>query len=605
MLNIKKIFASVLLIAITLTSMPLVTVSAANGVYLAVSAPSASTVKEGGSVSFTFTYSGADAIMNLTDGHIGLAGFSGNMSVTDLGNRQYKVTISNVQGEGSGKYITVNGGTAISKVDGSFANGVTSSKFTIEKDVPADTTKPVLTISAPSASSVVEGGSISFTFNYSDNTAVKTINLTTGHIGLVGFTGDIAISGTGLSQRTVTISNIKGVGNGKYITVNGGTAIDAEGNLADGKTSSTFNVTAKTVADTVKPVLTISAPSASSIVEGGSVSFTLNYSDNVAIKTINLTKGHIGLVGFTGDIAISGTGLSQRTVTISNIKGVGNGKYITVNGGTAIDTSGNMADGKTSSTFNVTAKTVADTIKPVLTISAPNPAEIVEGGTVRFVFNYSDNVAIKTINLTKGHIGLVGFTGDVTISGTGLSQRVVTISNIKGVGNGKYITVNGGTAIDTSGNMADGKTSSTFNVIAKTVEIPDTIAPVLKITGPSLGKISKGGSLVFVAKYSDNKAVTSITLTRENIKLNGFTADVQVTGTGLASRNITLSNIQGEIGNGKNITIVAGTASDAAGNKANEATSASFEIYEEKVPVDPEPQPEKPSDWIPNPNTGR
>ena len=104
--------------------------------------------------------------------------------------------------------------------------------------------------------------------------------------------------------------------------------------------------------------------------------------------------------------------------------------------------------------------------------------------------------------------------------------------------------------------------------------------------------------------------IKNISLVANNVTLNGFKANVTISGTGLTSRTITLSDIQGELGTGKNISITAGTAVDAAGNKANAASSNSFEIFEEKVEdVKPEPQPQpeqqKPSDWIPNPNTGK
>jgi signal transduction histidine kinase len=108
-------------------------------------------------------------------------------------------------------------------------------------------------------------------------------------------------------------------------------------------------------------------------------------------------------------------------------------------------------------------------------------------------------------------------------------------------------------------------------------------------------------------KYSDDKGIANIWLSSGSIVLNGFTANIRITGTG-NSRTITLSNVQGAVGGSKSISITGGTASDAAGNLSNAATSAAFIIVKDNdVPQDPKPQDQtnKPADWIPNPNTGK
>ncbi len=469
--------------------------------------------------------------------------------------------------------------------------------------VSAAITGVYLSISAPSAQVVKEGGSISYTLNYTGAEAV--MNLTKGHVGLAGFTGDISISKGSGRQMIVTVSNVKGVGEGKFITINGGTAISMADptKLANGVEGLTFTIEAAKPVDDQKPVLNISAPNPAVVTEGGSVSFTLNYTDNVGIQTINLTQGHIGLVGFTGNVSISGSGNSQRVVTISNVQGTGAGKYITVNGGTAVDTSFLLADGKKSSEFTIQAKPQQDTVAPVLTIEGPSLGRIKEGATLTYVANYKDNVGVTYIGLSAKNIALNGFTADVAISGTGLASRTITLSNIKGaVGAGKNITITGGTAIDAAGNLANAASSKAFEIYKDEVK-KDTTSPVLTIAGPSLGRISKGATLTYVANYRDDVAVANISLASNNVVLHGFSADVSISGTGLASRTITLSNVNGAVGTDKYISIVVGTATDAAGNRANSADSNTFEIYEEGST--PQPQPERPTDWIPNPNTGR
>ncbi|MBR1884424.1 MAG: hypothetical protein IJ809_05810, partial [Clostridia bacterium] len=230
MLNIKKLFAIVLLIAVVVTTLPVVPVSVnAATIPVALRVTSGTSVNEGGTVTVNVTY-GNGAIINLTAGHVGLYGFEGNVSISGTGNTR-TITVSNVTGSGSGKYITVNAGSAF-LADGTLADGVKSAFFTINSVAPVDTEAPVLTIAGPNAAEVTEGGSVSYELTYTDNVGIVAYNLTAGHIGLYGFEGNVSISGEG-NVRTVTISNVKNVGEGKYITVNAGTAVDARGNLAN------------------------------------------------------------------------------------------------------------------------------------------------------------------------------------------------------------------------------------------------------------------------------------------------------------------------------------------------------------------------------------
>ena len=485
MLNIKKLFAVVLLVATIVTTMPISFISAADthGVYLSIKAPSAWTVTEGDSISFTLNYAvnpGHTLSIDLRPGAIGMYGFTGNVSISGEGSTRV-ITVSNISlvGEaGYGKYLTVNSGTGFDE-DLYLSNGVKSAMFTINaKSTPAptpvqkDTEAPVLTISGPSASQVTEGGSVSYTLTYTDNVAVTGIDLKRAAIGLYGFDGDVVISGEGNKNRVITINNVKNVGTNKYITVNSGTGFDAELNLCNGVKSNPFEIVAAKQKDTVAPVLTISNPNPAKVTEGESVSFTLTYTDDVAIAGIDLKKGAIGLYGFTGDIVISGEGNKNRVITINNVKNVGTNKYITVNSGTGFDAELNLCNGVKSNPFEIVAKTtptptpVKDTEPPVLTITGPDKKEVYEGETVIYTLNYKDNVGIAGYSLTTKSIGLYGFTADVEIQGSG-ETRTVILKNVKNLGDGKYITVNAGTAYDADGNLANGVKSNTFKIIAK------------------------------------------------------------------------------------------------------------------------------------------
>ena len=353
--------------------------------------------------------------------------------------------------------------------------------------------------------------------------------------------------------------------------------------------------------------LQISAPSSTEVEEGGSITFKLTFSGDVA--NISLRDSAIKLEGFTATKTFSGTG-NVRMVTLSNIQGVGAGKYIRVAGGVAITSTGNGSNAVNSSVFTVKSK---DSEAPKLVISAPSSTTVFAGEKVSYTLKFTDNVGIANISLRNSAIKLEGFTADIEISGSDNAQRVVTLSNIQGtVGAGKYIKVAGGVALDAKGNGSNAANSQAFTIAQK-----DDVAPVLKIEGPDNKTVYEGGTVTYKLNFTDNIAVVNISMRESAIKLEGFTADIKISGSDNAQRIVTLSNIQGTVGAGKYIKVAGGIALDAMGNGSNAADSDVFTIAkkaeEEKPdpvkpdPVKPDPvkpDPVKPSDWKENPNTG-
>ena len=74
--------------------------------------------------------------------------------------------------------------------------------------------------------------------------------------------------------------------------------------------------------------------------------------------------------------------------------------------------------------------------------------------------------------------------------------------------------------------------------------------------------------------------------------------DVKISGDG-NKRKVTLSNISGNLGGLKYVSISGGTAADKAGNKVKDGgKTAMFKVVDQDTK-------NKPDDWIENPNTGR
>ncbi len=231
------------------------------------------------------------------------------------------------------------------------------------------------------------------------------------------------------------------------------------------------NIGSVYAADNISPILTISSPSESYVRDGGMVTYVLSYSDNIGIKSINLSAKDITLNGFTAKISITNRGNSAKVVTLSNVRSTNsNVKNITVASGTAQDAQGNVANGASSPVFTM----IRDTVAPSISISGPNVSSVYVGGTIEYLVNYSDNVEMSRVMLNAGHVILNGFTANKSVSVISNTMAKITLSNIQGTAGAKNINISAGSAVDTSANKAGGATSSSFSIVEKTVT-PDPV----------------------------------------------------------------------------------------------------------------------------------
>ena len=145
----------------------------------------------------------------------------------------------------------------------------------------------------------------------------------------------------------------------------------------------------------------------------------------------------------------------------------------------------------------------------------------------------------------------------------------MTISNITGDG-GLGISIAAGTAYDLAGNLAPAAGPSTAFTV-------DNTAPTISLGGPSQS-YTTGRPVSYTVTYADAN-FNAATLAAGNVTLNETgTANgtVTVSGTG-TTRTVTISNITGDGSLG--VSMVAGTASDLAGNLAPAAgPSATFTV---------------------------
>jgi hypothetical protein len=187
-------------------------------------------------------------------------------------------------------------------------------------------------------------------------------------------------------------------------------ATDVAGNAnsaATGKTAYTIDNTA--------PTVSIGAPSASTT-KAGPITYTITYggADSVTLVAGNVTLNKTSTAN--GTVAVSGTGNTTRTVTISSIIGTGT-LGISIAAGTASDTAGNTAlAAGPSTTFTV------DNTAPTISLVTVTPTMVAAGDQVHVEVSATDNILVTSV--TADGTALTN-TGGATWSGniTAISAR--------------------------------------------------------------------------------------------------------------------------------------------------------------------------------------
>lgn len=257
-----------------------------------------------------------------------------------------------------------------------------------------------------------------------------------------------------------------------------------------------------------------------------------------------------------------------------------------------------------------------------------------EGDSISFSVEFSGSNLVNGGNIpfNSSYVTLHGFSANVNVIKNSYTRYTVTLNNIRGNSGGNYVEIRSGAAIANDGLGA--AYSATTNSNSFSINAGDSISPSISLIGPNISSVNNGGTVTYIVRYTDASGVTNVNLYANSVKLNGFTAQVSVSGSGenskVVERKITLSNIQGTNGS-KYITVVAATASDYAGNRTRGVNSSPFSLVnrtsnysnknssgsgnnnssdnnednKEENKNDEEKNENRPADWIPNPKTGK
>jgi hypothetical protein len=406
-------------------------------------------ITNSGPVTWTLTYTGAQGIQLLPeDVSVVATGDASGTVVLDGTGEMRTISLTNITGDGT-LTVSVAPGTA-SDAAGNEFGGATGDPVTV------DNTPPAITVGLPSQIRT-RTGPVEYMVTYSGADAVT---LSASDVTLVssppgGATGTVSVLGSGLSLRTVRIDNITGDGTLRP-QISPGTASDLAGNMAPGATGVAFTV------DNTPSALVISGPSLPQT-NTGPVKWTLQYA---GANTVTLSEADITLIATgtaEGDLTIDGSGLTRRTIIVSNITGDGT-LAVSVAPGTATDAAGNLAGGATGEPVTV------DNTPPVIAIGAPS-ASSSGGETVTYTVTYTgaDAITLRAEDITLNTTGDAA--GVVWVSGSGALSRTVSIVYPSGYGTIGF-SIAAGTARDAAGNLAlEAGPSGMFSVAHHTLRM--------------------------------------------------------------------------------------------------------------------------------------
>jgi uncharacterized delta-60 repeat protein len=423
---------------------------------------------------------------------------------------------------------------------------------------PANISKQAVT-SAVNAPDITVGGSgthaIDVTYSSADPIDVSTIDpsdITVTRDG--GGPVTVLSAAAASSGSTVTVTYVldapgdtwEVTDNDLYtVHVRAGEVRDVAGN----NSNPSFNSFRAKVNDATPPSGAISAPNVTSA-GGGSYSFTITYSDNVAVDASTINIGNASV------ITPGGGRLAPRLVTLSP----DDGDAGTIVATYTVDAPGGSWGAQDNGTYSVTLhmQSVRDTaaneapefsVPFNVAVSGPDAAptgSISSGdvtapsaGTHTVTVLYTDDLGVNAATIDVNDISVTGPAGALAVTavsvspgGNGTPQTAVyTIAPPAGgwtsAANGAYtITLNPNQVADFSGKTAPAAVGG-FNVAI--ADSGDTQAPTASIA-PS--NVSEGGGAThaITITYADNVAVDVSSIGTDDVTVSGPEGALAVTG---------------------------------------------------------------------------
>ncbi|WP_295128640.1 gliding motility-associated C-terminal domain-containing protein [uncultured Chitinophaga sp.] len=415
---------------------------------------------------------------------------------------RYTVTAGDLDTDGIGIIVTPSGNTIKDMADNDL--GGTLNNIGSTTGVRVDAVAPsVNSVTLPANKTYITNEQLNFTVNFSEPvnvTGTPAIALTIGSTNV----NASYVSGSGtnalLFRYTVTAGELDN--NGITVGALTGTIADAATNAAN-LSLGTLN-TSGILVDAVAPVVnSVAVPANDTYITSETLSFTVNFSEAVNITgtpSLGITIGstNVSATYFSGN----GTSALIFNYTVLANQEDGNGITVGALTGTIKDVPGNDAVLTLNNTGS-TSGVYVDAITPVVTsVAVPANATYLQGQTLTFTVNFSENVAVTGTPQLALTIGSTNVNATYA-SGTGTSALVFNYTVAAGNLDLDGIAINSlsGTIADVPGNPAD----LTLNNVASAANVwVDAVLPVItNVSVPANGTYVAGDQLDFTVTFSE------------------------------------------------------------------------------------------------------
>jgi hypothetical protein len=444
--------------------------------------------------------------------------------------------------------IALNGGTIADAANNAAATAVT---FGATTGVLVDAVAPTVASIVPGNAGPSNATSVTFTVTFNEGVSgVDASDFTLTTTGTAA--GTIAsVAATSTSVYTVTVNTVGGDGTLRLDLNIAATGIaDLATNAIVGGYSAgqTFTV------DNTAPVISsVAVPANATYVAGQTLTFTVNFGENVTVNTAGGTPT-LGLTIGTSSKSASFTGGSGTTaltfaytITAGDLDtdGIAVGA-LALNGGTIADAASNNAN-LTLNNVGATGSVLVDAVAPtVASATVPANGTYIVGQNLDFTVTYSEIVNVTgtpsiavTLN-TGGTVQANYSSGTGTATLTFRRTVVAGDADTDGVAVAGSIALNGGTIADAANNAA--ATAVTFG--ATTGVLVDAVAPTVASITRAGSSPTNAASIVFNVTFSE--AVTGVDVSDFVLTTTGASGAIaSISATSTSVYAVTVNTVAG------------------------------------------------------------
>jgi hypothetical protein len=422
-------------------------------------------------VNFTVTFSENVTGVNVGDFALTTTGVTGAAITarTQITPSVYTLIVHTGSGSGTIRLDLLDNDSIIDALNNPLGGaGAGNGDFTAGEVFTIDRTPPSVVSVTRADLSPTADADVDFTVTFSEN--VTGVNAGDFSLDTTGVSGASIQSVTPVSASVYTVKVNTGTGDGaiRLDVTDNDSIVDVLSNPLGGAGDENGDFTTGEVYAVVKSFPLVNAISRNSSNPSGSaqvayhVHFTMNVtgvgSDDFALNTTGLTGSSIvGVTQVQGDL---------HEVTVNTGSGDGTLKLLLVDNDSIMDGSSRRLGGNGAGNGNYSAGETftIDKSAPTLSIGGPSVSSTYFG-PVNYTVTYTGadivslNAGMVTLNTTDSA------TGTVSISGTGNTTRIVTVSSTSGTGTiGISIAAGSATDLALNGTAAAGP-SATFDVL--------------------------------------------------------------------------------------------------------------------------------------------